>query len=103
MLERQVAARAFSRAWAKTGKRMAAKIAMMAITTRSSMSVKPFLCLGCMAKPRSVEGALPLSDSLKFRLVAPLLLLDSPVGLASEDSPSRQANLTTSPAAGLPQ
>jgi hypothetical protein len=27
-------------AWAKTGKRMAARIAMMAITTRSSMRVK---------------------------------------------------------------
>jgi len=35
-------ARAFSRAWAKTGKRIAAKIAMIAITTSSSMSVKPF-------------------------------------------------------------
>src|SRR5581483_6335605 len=36
-LETQEMARAFSRAWAKTGKR----IAMMAITTSSSMSVKP--------------------------------------------------------------
>src|SRR5881396_1749884 len=41
MLERQVAWRALSRAWAKTGKRMAARMAMMAITTRSSISVKP--------------------------------------------------------------
>jgi hypothetical protein len=36
----QVACRAFSRAWAKTGNRIAARIAMIAITTRSSMSVK---------------------------------------------------------------
>src|SRR5207244_4195401 len=38
-LERQDAARAFSRACAKTGNRMAAKIAIIAITTRSSIRV----------------------------------------------------------------
>ena len=42
-LERQVACRAFSRACAKTGNRMAARIAMIAITTRSSISVKAAL------------------------------------------------------------
>src|SRR5579859_2009281 len=36
---------AFSRAWAKTGNRIAARIAMMAITTSNSISVKPFV--GC--------------------------------------------------------
>src|ERR1043165_2972178 len=41
MLERQEVWRAFSRAWAKTGKRIAARIAIMAITTSSSISVKP--------------------------------------------------------------
>ena len=35
----QVAWRAFSRACAKTGKRIAARIAMIAMTTRSSISV----------------------------------------------------------------
>src|SRR5262245_45064839 len=39
--ETQVALRAFSRACANTGKRIAAKIAMIAITTSSSMRVKP--------------------------------------------------------------
>src|SRR2546425_8236829 len=39
--DRQAAWRALSRAWAKTGKRMAASIAMIAITTRSSIRVKP--------------------------------------------------------------
>src|SRR5881409_2386194 len=38
-LERHDAARALSRAWAKTGKRIAAKMAIMAITTRSSIRV----------------------------------------------------------------
>ena len=37
--------RAFSRACAKTGKSMAARIAMMAMTTRSSMSVKARFCI----------------------------------------------------------
>ena len=37
----QAVCRAFSRAWAKTGKSMAASIAMMAMTTRSSIRVKP--------------------------------------------------------------
>src|SRR5688572_24511193 len=41
VLERQLVARALSRAWAKTGKRMAARMAMIAITTSSSISVKP--------------------------------------------------------------
>src|SRR5712691_4746443 len=36
----QLAARAFSRAWAKTGKRIAARMAIIAITTSSSMRVK---------------------------------------------------------------
>src|SRR6266852_4946333 len=39
-LDKQLVARAFSRAWAKTGKRMAARMAIMAITTSSSISVK---------------------------------------------------------------
>src|SRR5436309_4146481 len=43
-LERQVVARALSRACAKTGKRIAARMAMMAITTSSSISVKPRCC-----------------------------------------------------------
>jgi prepilin-type N-terminal cleavage/methylation domain-containing protein len=34
---------AASRAWAKTGKRIAAKMAMMAITTSSSINVNPLL------------------------------------------------------------
>jgi len=40
-LFKQLVCRAFSRALAKTGKRIAAKMAMMAMTTNSSMSVKP--------------------------------------------------------------
>src|SRR5438876_5770693 len=38
-LDRQLVCRAFSRACAKTGKRIAARIAMIAITTRSSIRV----------------------------------------------------------------
>ena len=40
VLERQAVERAFSRADAKTGKRIAASTAIMAITTSSSISVK---------------------------------------------------------------
>src|SRR5438128_1559629 len=43
--ERSLVFFAASFAWAKTGKRMAARIAMMAITTRSSMSVNARLVL----------------------------------------------------------
>ena len=45
MLERQVACRAFSRACANTGNRMAARIAIMAITTSNSIRVKAFRTL----------------------------------------------------------
>src|SRR5438105_4376647 len=41
MLLRQEVFRACSRAWAKTGKRIAARIAMIAITTSNSIKVKP--------------------------------------------------------------
>src|SRR5947209_8324093 len=47
--ERQVVARAFSRAWAKPGKRIAARMAMMAMTTSSSIRVKPGFRVGFMA------------------------------------------------------
>src|SRR5437660_1732956 len=40
MLEMQADIRARSRAWAKTGKRIAARMAIIAITTSSSISVK---------------------------------------------------------------
>src|SRR5687768_5947009 len=40
MLDMQALIRALSRAWAKTGKRIAARMAMIAITTSSSISVK---------------------------------------------------------------
>src|SRR5690348_13523082 len=40
-LDRHAVERACSRACANTGNKIAAKIAMIAITTRSSMSVKP--------------------------------------------------------------
>src|SRR5437867_4489347 len=41
--------RAFSRAWAKTGKRMAARITMMAITTSSSINVNAGFRVLCMS------------------------------------------------------
>ena len=41
VFEMQVASLAFSLACAKTGKRIAAKIAMIAITTSSSIKVNP--------------------------------------------------------------
>src|SRR3712207_5525667 len=40
-LLRQEVWRAFSRAWAKTGKRIAARMAIMAITTSNSIKVNP--------------------------------------------------------------
>src|SRR5918911_1683292 len=40
VLDRQAVWRAFSRAWEKTGNRIAARIAIMAMTTSSSIRVK---------------------------------------------------------------
>jgi hypothetical protein len=45
MFEMHAAWRALARACAKTGNRIAARIAMIAITTKSSMSVKPLVLL----------------------------------------------------------
>src|SRR5262245_55624729 len=53
MLERHAELRAFSRAWAKTGNRTAARMAMMAITTSSSISVNAFLL--CMVPPSAQQ------------------------------------------------
>src|SRR5438105_4652425 len=68
LLLRQLVWRAFSRACANTGKRIAASIAIIAITTRSSMSVKPdlrlfvrpfktFLLLGATRRSINPRGA----------------------------------------------
>src|SRR5687768_15912263 len=56
-LLKQVACRALSRAWAKTGKRIAARMAIMAITTSSSMRVKP-RCFFIGASPSLFSGCL---------------------------------------------
>src|SRR5437764_165668 len=53
MLETQVVIRAFSRACAKTGKRIAARMAMIAITTSNSMRVNPGF------RVRRMEALLP--------------------------------------------
>src|SRR5437867_415936 len=73
--------RAFSLAWAKTGKRMAARIAMMAITTSSSISVNAGFRIRCI-RPPFLLGVLPLpvrarrlSDGSRF---APTLHGDVP-------------------------
>src|SRR5262245_55448500 len=55
-----VAARAFSHAWAKTGKRIAARMAMIAITTSSSIRVNPCRrCMGPFSFPQSVGSRSP--------------------------------------------
>src|SRR5690348_1914271 len=61
-LLRQEVWRAFSLAWAKTGKRIAARIAIMAITTSNSIRVKPLFfitysyLLGKIARRTTVAG-----------------------------------------------
>src|SRR5438067_8719100 len=74
LLDKQLEARAFSRAWAKTGNRIAARMAIIAITTSNSIRVNPpcFRCnrtisylllssdrleVGCLLRPISPEGA----------------------------------------------
>src|SRR5262245_40245621 len=54
--------RAFSRARANTGKRMAARIAIMAMTTSSSISVNPFADL----QLQSMAELSPCDDSDEF-------------------------------------
>src|SRR5579872_6069724 len=54
-LLRQEIARAFSRAWANTGNRIAARIAMIAMTTSNSISVNADFALPCMAFPFPIE------------------------------------------------
>src|SRR6266567_7454307 len=70
LFDRQVALRALSRAWANTGKRIAARMAMMAMTTSSSMRVKarrrPMIGVLLPQRGRTAAGApvgLPRSPS----------------------------------------
>src|SRR5258708_1711779 len=60
ILERQTLRRACSRARAKTGKRIAARMAMMAITTRSSISVKPRRFHGADMERSSFRSRAPI-------------------------------------------
>src|SRR5437660_8548270 len=59
MFERQVVCRAFSRACANTGNRIAARMAMIAMTTSSSIRVKPGLrTIACLLVfQRRLSGA----------------------------------------------
>src|SRR5438445_12795433 len=70
-LERQVALRALSRAWAKTGKRIAASMAMIAITTSSSIRVKPqrrrTTGLLSLTRPGEPLGAHPVQRPIHYR------------------------------------
>src|SRR5207249_10699648 len=59
MFDMQAAIRAFSRACAKTGKRIAARMAIIAITTRSSISVKPLLRTLSLLSSRRWPACLP--------------------------------------------
>jgi hypothetical protein len=72
MLLWQLERRAFSRARAKTGNKMAARIAIMAITTSNSMSVKPqrrvFLGMG---SPVSQSNNIVLMQQVKYFLNFP--------------------------------
>src|SRR5437588_10599425 len=54
-LDRHEVCRAFSLACAKTGKRIAARIAMIAITTSSSMRVKPLRLSMFLAPPTRIK------------------------------------------------
>src|SRR5437016_3678721 len=73
-LERQAVDRACSRAWAKTGNRMAAKMAIMAMTTSSSISVKPDRFF--MGWPPSAQRFDPYCRySFEVNRVTPRLLL----------------------------
>src|ERR1051326_9014298 len=53
--DKQLICRAFSRAWAKTGKRIAARIAIIAITTSSSIRVNPRFRIGIDSFRRMAE------------------------------------------------
>ena len=55
-LDWQLARRAFSRARAKTGNRIAAKMAIIAITTRSSIKVNAFLMFVALFVAFEVSG-----------------------------------------------
>src|SRR5213593_3728617 len=67
-----VACRAFSRAWAKTGKRIAAKMAMIAITTSNSIRVNALRCRivlvssGVRAGGAARSAPRVLDDALSF-------------------------------------
>src|SRR6266700_1176393 len=84
MFERQLACRAFSRAWAKTGKRIAARMAIIAITTRSSMRVKARPD-GCCRRARAKAGRGMLGPPWPVDRAAP-----SPAGVGEARSAREQ-------------
>src|SRR6266849_4425941 len=67
-LERQDACRAFSRACANTGNRMAARIAMIAMTTRSSIKVKARRLLCLIPVPSRTAGTAPGKDEYEVTI-----------------------------------
>src|SRR5579871_2515752 len=73
-LLRQLMDRALARAWAKTGKRIAARIAIIAITTSNSISVKPFFVLRNIDRNSFAENSANYSCSIleEFRHWLPI-------------------------------
>src|SRR5688500_14314717 len=78
ILLEHIVCRADSRAWEKTGKRMAARIAIMAMTTRSSMRVKAVLGVGSWVlgiRRRRCMGVLLFAESAGASRRNPVLLV----------------------------
>src|SRR5262249_9448938 len=92
--DRQLMARLLSLAWEKTGKRMAARIAMIAITTSNSIKVKALLRdlrhLGCRNIRPPVVVAQSLWNCSRFARPAPPSTLTAREG---GGGPGRQAPL----------
>src|SRR5713101_429943 len=76
-LDRQVDIRACSRAWAKTGNRIAARMAMMAMTTSNSINVKPVRFLIGSSTPRKGEMTEPSFGARQQIPAAPSALIEA--------------------------
>src|SRR5689334_16430339 len=92
MFERSLACRAFSRAWAKTGKRIAARIAIIAITTSSSINVKAPLLQGVNAREEAYRPDTVLGAVIESPFIISVVYVPTDAGILQAFNPPFHQN-----------
>src|SRR5436190_125280 len=100
-LEMQLVVRAFSRTWANTGKRIAARMAIMAITTSNSVREnvrKPIRMPAGPLNGHAIRASMPANADEGIDLARGEIARPAPGCLSDGEAAGRDANASPQPA-----